>query len=175
MFDKLIDWILSIIQDLLPFFIVYEFECCVHFRAGKVYRVVCAGFWWKIPFLDEPHSEIVVTTTRRTLPQSVVTSDKKSLVVVAIMKYNIKDIKAFVLGVTDGLDAIIDVGQGHIMNIINNKTEDECLDNVERLSRDIEISVRRDVKKYGVELEVLTIVDLVNAPAYRLFHGESQE
>jgi regulator of protease activity HflC (stomatin/prohibitin superfamily) len=175
MLDKLIDFLLSLIKDLLPFYIVAEYQECVQLRSGKFLRTVDAGFWWKLPFFDEPYIQIVVTTTTRTLPQSVVTSDKKSLVVAAIVKYNIKDVKLFVLSITDGLDAIVDVTQGHIMNVINSKTEIECFDDVERLSRDIEIVVRRDVKKYGIDMEVLTIVDLVSAKAFRLFHGESSE
>lgn len=168
MFDKLIEWLISIIKDVLPFFIVYQYEKCVLFAGGKTYGIYGPGFHLKFPFYDEPYSVTVTTTTVTTSYQSFVTKDGKDVTTRAVCKYNIEDIKKYVEGVNDAVDAITDIAQGHIMRIINAKTWGECGD-IEDLNNKITIVVRRDVKKYGIAIEQITLTDLIQAPSFRFF------
>ena len=50
MFDKLIDFLITFIHDILPIKIVDQWEMGVHLRCGKFIGVVTPGLNWKIPF-----------------------------------------------------------------------------------------------------------------------------
>lgn len=170
MFDKLIDWIISIIADILPFYVVYQYEMSVLFRGGKTYRIDGPGFHFKIPFYDEPYKETVTTTTENTGYQSFETKDGKEITTKAVVKYHIEDIQKFVETVNDAVDAITDITQGHIIRVINVKTWAECRD-IDDLSNKITIATRRDVKKHGIYIEQITLTDLIKTPSFRLFNS----
>lgn len=168
MFDKLIEFLLGIITDILPFFVVTEYNKAVVFRAGKFHKVADAGFHWKIPFFDNPDERTVVTTTLSIPTQSITTKDGLQLVVKAVVKYNVNDIKKLVLNVYDPIDAISDTTQGIIKEQITSKSLLECYHN--ELDNDITKKVRTAVKQWGIEIEKVTLTDLGTIKSLRLFN-----
>ena len=63
MFDKLIDLMVTFINDILPWKIVDQWEEGVHLRVGIFKRVVKPGLKWKIPFFDQINTTPVITQT----------------------------------------------------------------------------------------------------------------
>lgn len=175
MFDRLIDVILALGEDLKFWIVIPIFNQAlrlrggVHYdRKGKPYKIMNPGFHWKIPFWDQPQEHTIVTTTMGTGVQSLITKDGKQVAVAAIVKYSIKDITLFVTEIYDAVDALNDLTKAKVMMIINAKTYDECRDTLE-LSNQISIKVRAEVKKYGIDVEQITMTDFVETPSYRLF------
>lgn len=171
MFDKLIDFLLNFIEDLIPFTIITEYNRGVLFRFGKFKKVLEPGIVWKIPFFDKYDVRTVITTTLSIPEQSLMTKDAKHLVVKAMVKYNISDIKANVLKINDPVDAISDTTQSVIKEQISERTLEECFDN--ELDNIITKKVRVQVRHWGVEIEKVTLTDIANMKSLRIFTGSS--
>ena len=168
MFDRLIDLISNWIEQLLPFFIIKEYEEAVVLRFGKLHRVAKPGFHWRIPFIDDPIQQHVVITTLSLPPQSLYTKDKQNIVVKGVIKYRISDIQTFVLEVYDAQDAISDMTQSIIKNIIMDKTMDECID--PEIDHTLAKKARVEAKKWGVEIQQVTLTDLAPIRSYRIIN-----
>lgn len=168
MLDKLIDFFLNLIEDILPITFVKEYDRGVVFRAGKYRSTLEPGPWWKIPFIDKVETTCVTTTTINVPTQSLTTSDQKQIVVKAVVKYKITDIKAFYLNVQDAKDAISDTTQAIIKERITGKTWMECADN--QMDNDITKKVRGAVKHWGIEIEKVTLTDIGLIRSLRLFN-----
>jgi regulator of protease activity HflC (stomatin/prohibitin superfamily) len=53
MFDKLIDFVLNLKDEVIPVKIVNEWEGGIHMRAGKFLKSTQPGINFKIPFIDK--------------------------------------------------------------------------------------------------------------------------
>ena len=120
MFDKLIEIISHWWLQLVPFVIIREYEEAVLLRFGMFNRVMLAGIHFKIPLIDEVLDQHVVVTTLSLDAQSLYTKDKQNIVVKAVIKYKISDVKTFLLEVYDAQDALSDMSQSIIKNVIPN-------------------------------------------------------
>jgi regulator of protease activity HflC (stomatin/prohibitin superfamily) len=168
MFDKLLEWLLSIINQLLPWFIIREYEEAIVLRLGKLKGHYKKGFYWKVPFADEVIEQHVVTTTLNLPSQSLVTKDGTNIVVKAMVKYKITDVQTFLLEVYDSIDAISDVAQGIVKDIVMSSTWDQCRDL--EIDNTITKKVRVELKKLGVYIEKVTLTDIANIKTLRLIN-----
>lgn len=168
MFDKLVDFLLQFVYDFIPIFFVKEYNKGVQFRSGRFLRIVNPGLRWKVPFFDSYELKAVVTTTLSIPTQSLTTKDNKRIVVKAVVKYNISDVKKFILDVYDGYDAIGDTTQAIVKEIIMERTWEECLDN--KVDNMITIKLRSAIKHWGIEVEKVTLTDLGLINSLRLFN-----
>ena len=53
MFDKLIDFVLNLKDEVIPVRIINEWEGGIHMRAGKFLKSTQPGLNFKIPFIDQ--------------------------------------------------------------------------------------------------------------------------
>lgn len=168
MFDSLIQWIISMMADLLPFYIVNQYEEGIRLTGGRFQSVVKPGFHLKIPFLDEIIKQHVVLTTLSLPAQSLVTKDNKNIVIEAMVKYKISDVKTFLLEVYDSVDAVSDISQGIIKEIIMSSDWNDCKDN--ELDNTITKKVRNELKKVGVYVEKVTLTSISEIRTIRLIN-----
>lgn len=170
MFDKLIEFLLSIINEIIPWVMVEQYNEAICLRYGKYNRTLAPGFRWKIPYFEKVLEHTVVTTTLPLPPQSLITSDKKSVVIKAIIKYNIEDIKVFLLEIWDPIDALSDMSQGIIKNIVVENTLEVLNDY--KIDAIITNKAKREAKKWGINIEKITITNLGEIRSMRLFMNE---
>ena len=85
-----------------------------------------------------------------------------------IIKYRIVDIKTFALEVWDAIDAISDMTQGIIFDIIKNRTWDELQH--DDLKNQITKKARWEAKRWGIEIETVTLSDLAKIRSIRLLN-----
>jgi len=168
MFDKLIDLLSNWIEQILPLFIIPDYEMGVVLRFGKYKKIVGPGIYFKIPFFDQVLSQHVVVTTLSLPPQSLYTKDKQNIVVKGVVKYRISEVKTFLLEVYDAQDAISDMTQSIIKNIIMDKTLDECID--PEIDNTLTKKARVEAKKWGVEIQQVTLTDLAPIRSFRLIN-----
>jgi regulator of protease activity HflC (stomatin/prohibitin superfamily) len=109
MFDKLIDFIIEFIDQILPVIVIKEYDEGAFFRFGKYKKIIGPGLHFKIPFIDSVDTHTVVTTTMTLPAQSVVTKDGVSVVIKAQIKYEIEDLSVFAVKVYDAIYAIYDM------------------------------------------------------------------
>jgi regulator of protease activity HflC (stomatin/prohibitin superfamily) len=165
MFDKLLDFIIQMWEKLTFFTIVKQYQQGAWLRVGKLRKIVGPGLYFKIPLLDEIDCYHVLTTAMTLDAQSVTTKDEKEVVAKGIIKYKIADLSKQFTDVYDAVDAISDVSMGIIKNIISKKTWEECKE--ENLDNEITKKVRTEAKKWGIEVEAVTLSDLSRMRSFR--------
>lgn len=168
MFDRLIDVITEWWAYLMPAIIIPNYEEAVLLRNGKFIKVLGPGFHVKLPIFDEVISQHVVVTTLSLPAQSLYTQDKQNIVVKGVIKYKISDVKIFLLEVFDAQDALADMTQSIIKNIIITTPLEQCLDL--ELDNLLTKKVRVEAKKWGVDIQQVTLTDIAPIRSYRIIN-----
>lgn len=171
MLDKLIDFILGLFDQINPFFIVNQYQKAVILRNGKFLKVLEKGLHLKYPFIDEIIKQHTIITTLTLPSQSLVTKDGFDVVIKAIVKYRVLDVKVFCLEIFDNIDAISDISQGIIKTNIMSNDWSFCKDN--ELDNLLSKKIRAEVKKYGVEIEQVTLTDIAKIRTIKLINEGS--
>jgi regulator of protease activity HflC (stomatin/prohibitin superfamily) len=168
MFDKLIEILTHWWLQLTPVIIIRDYEEAVLLRYGKFKAVLKPGIHVKIPMFDEVIDQHVVITTLSLDAQSLYTLDKQNIVVKGVIKYKISDVKTFLLEVYDAQDALSDMSQSIIKNVIMSMTMDECTDS--ELDNTLTKKVRVEARKWGVEVQQVTLTDLAPIRSFRFIN-----
>jgi len=168
MFDKLIEIITNWWLQLTPVIIIRDYEEAVLLRFGKFKTVLKPGMHVKIPLFDEVIDQHVVITTLSLDAQSLYTLDKQNIVVKGVIKYKISDVKTFLLEVYDAQDALSDMSSSIIKNVIMSMTMDECTD--QELDNTLTKKVRVEARKWGVEVQQVTLTDLAPIRSFRFIN-----
>lgn len=168
MFDKLVEWLISIWDKLLPYIIIVQQDKGLRLRFGKFKEILDPGIHFKIPFFDYISEQTTVWTTHSMPSQSLTTKDGKDIVIKGIIKYKISDFKTYALEVWDAIDAISDMTQGIIFDIVKNRTWEELQH--DDLKNHITRKARQEAKRWGIEIETVTLSDLAKIRSIRLLN-----
>ena len=168
MFDKLIEVITQWWAQLVPAVIIPNYEQAVLTRNGKFVKVLEPGFHVKLPIFDEVISHHVVVTTLSLAPQSLYTIDKQNIVVKGVVKYKISDVKVFLLEVYDAQDALADMTQSIIKNIIIASSLEQCID--PDMDNTLTKKVRAEARKWGVDIQQVTLTDIAPIRSFRIIN-----
>jgi len=168
MFDKLIDLLTSWWNYIIPAVIVPSYEQAVLLRNGKFKKVLEPGFHVKLPILDEVISQHVVITTLSLAPQSLYTKDRQNIVVKGVIKYKIADVKVFLLEVFDAQDALADMTQSIVKNIIISLSLEQCID--PEIDNILTKKVRVEARKWGVDIQQVTLTDIAPIRSFRIIN-----
>jgi regulator of protease activity HflC (stomatin/prohibitin superfamily) len=171
MFDKLITLIQQFIKELLPTFIIDEWEEGIVLRNGKYIKTVKAGIYLKIPFFDSIWRYNVITQSIDIPPQSVTTADGYNVVVKGIIRFTVSDIKTFLLTITQPQDVLTDTTGGMIREII----EDTAWANIIDIDKKLTSEVGKFVKKWGIKVEKVTLTDLQIANSIRIIQDSTHQ
>ncbi len=101
--------------------------------------------------------------------QTITTRDNISIVVKAVIKYEIRNPDIILLEVNDSLDAICDMTQGIIRNTFITTEYKDC--NSETITKTIKDKVKKEVEKWGVKVQEVTITDLGKMTSLRLLNS----
>lgn len=164
--DKLIETVQSIWKDILPWTIVTEGHQAGLMRLGKYLKTLDPGFHLKIPYADYIDEHFVGITTVKLEPQTVTTKDDVSVVVAAIVKYNIDDLKSYIVEIWDQHDALSDLTMGAIRTHIHNLTYNELISDPPE--NPVATAVRREVNRYGFKIHKITFTDIGKMKSLRL-------
>jgi regulator of protease activity HflC (stomatin/prohibitin superfamily) len=166
MFERLIDLIIQLWDKASPGFIVDAYQDAGVLRFGRYNRTCAPGFHWKIPFVEKAIEITTCLTTMRLPPQTLTTADGKVVVVTAIVRYRVRDVKPFITDIFDQQDALADVAMGAIRAAVREHAHEELVANPPEDK--IATKVRRTVNKYGFEIEAVTFADLAQVRSFRL-------
>ncbi len=167
--EKLFEWLSQFWGYIRPWAIVDQDQSGVILRLGRYSRTIGPGPHWKFPFLELDHTIDIVVTTIELRPQTLTTKDDVSIVISAIVKYQIRDVKPIMLEIRDAEDVLKDVTMGAVNNAI---TE---LDYKDIKSTDVERQVldyvRREVNQYGFKVHKVTFADMGKIVSVRLLQS----
>lgn len=170
MFDKLFDFITLIWTELKPYYVVTEMEAACVLRFGKFNRTSDAGLYWKIPFADIIYTYHAKTQTSHLSPQTLTTSDSKSIVLRVIVRYKVSDIRLYVTQVWDAHEAVMNVIQGIVADLIKDKTWEEVRNGKEgSYIEDLALELsNQTLSEWGIEVENIAFSDLGELRTIRL-------
>src|ERR1700677_4457101 len=156
MFDRLLDLLVSIWDQLAPVGAIHPYNGGVRLRMGRFHSVMESGGWyWKIPFVDHILTECVVPRTERLTGLATTTVDGKAVGFDAVITYRVSDIQKSLLEVNDLKDAIADTGAGIIGTELSNATWTDIVhgNTVESLTK----ACRARGWKWGVEIQLVQL------------------
>jgi modulator of FtsH protease HflK len=163
----LIEFLKSFWFNLLPFDVVNDYESGVILRFGRYHKDIEAGFIWKIPFVDSVMTCHNTVTTMVIKNQALTTKDEHPISVESIVKYKVINAKKYLLEVEDSIDAINDVTQGKIKELITHLNWDDL-----REFKDSEITdkVTKEARDWGIKIYYITITSLVKTRVFKLIN-----
>ena len=170
MFERIFDFISSFWNLLRPWVVVDDYEGGVILRLGHYHRVLTPGLHWKLPLADTAIITSTVITTMALRPQTLTTKDDLSVVVSAIVKYQITEVRAYLLDIWDSADVLNDVTLGAIKETIASA---EYADLQEKsIEGHILTMVQEEAEKFGVHVHKVTFSDLGRVRSIRLITNE---
>ena len=171
MFDKLIEILSRFWRDLMPFVIIEQWNEAIHLRYGIYKRILKPGIWIKLPLLDSIIETPVIAQSVNLPAQTLTTLDEQGIVLKAIIRYHITDVRKYLLTVMHANDVLIDTTQGMIRDVVE-VTNWEDLVNVNEI---ITTEVKQYVKKWGIGVEAVTVTDLGIVKTFRIFGDEAHK
>ena len=171
MFDKLVQLIERFGYQLMPYVIIEEWNAGVHLRFGKWIKTLYAGIHFKIPFFDSIIECPVITQSVNLPSQTLTTLDEQSIVLKAIIRYKVNNVRTYLLGVMHANDVLIDTTQGIIRDVVEMTKWDNLID----VNTQITNEVKEYVVRWGIEVEAVTITDLGLVKSFRIFGDEAHK
>ena len=171
MFDKLVQLIERFGYQLMPYVIIEEWNAGVHLRYGRYINTLNSGVHFNIPFFDNIIECPVITQSVNLPSQTLTTLDDESIVLKAIIRYKVSNVRTYLLGVMHANDVLIDTTQGMIRDVVELTTWDDLV-NVNEIITD---KVKEYVVRWGIEVEAVTITDLGIVKSFRIFGDESHK
>ena len=118
MIDKLLEFITNFWNELMPFFIINDYEQAIILRGGKFKKQLNSGWYLKYPFYDTVISAIVTKNTFHVANVNVTTLDGKTISVGPIIEYDVADVKKYLLDVNEAISNAHDVARGIIADYL---------------------------------------------------------
>jgi regulator of protease activity HflC (stomatin/prohibitin superfamily) len=143
---------------------VYEGAAVLRF--GRLHRVVGAGWHWKWPLIEKFEDHSTCLTTLRLPAQSLTTKDDVQIVIGLIVKYEIKDVGAYVSQIFDQKDVLADTTMGAVSELVLATEYSKLLET--SIMPAVLTKVRRAVSKYGFDVSAVTLTDFGKLRTLRL-------
>ena len=169
----MLDWIKDLIvkawDKINPVVIINPYESGLVLTLGKHSRNLHPGLNFKWPFIDTTLVICSVTTTMQLAPQTLVTADGHSVVISTIVRYSVQDVVPYLLNIYDSHDVLNDVIQGYVRVMVSDNNYADVVKN--KSEAVILKKARRDVKKFGVDIERIVFADIGKVRSLRLIQG----
>jgi len=173
MFERVLDFIATSWNVLRPLLVVSDYEGGVVLRFGRYNREITPGLNWKIPLADNAIITSTVTTTMALRPQTLTTKDDLTIVLSAIVKYHISDVRAYLLDIWDSADVLNDLTLGAIREIVASVNYEDLRGNL--IEEEVLKTIKEEACRYGVDIHKVTFSDLGKVRSLRLITNEPSE
>ncbi|WP_067905226.1 slipin family protein [Nocardia vaccinii] len=140
--------------------IVRQFEKGVVFRLGRVQSVREPGLRFMLPFVDRMQKVGMRTVTMPIASQQVITRDNVSIALAAVAYYRCVDAALSLVAIEDVRQAIDQIAQTTVRNVIGRTTLDQVLSETERLNEQIKEILDSTTEKWGVLVEMVELKDI---------------
>lgn len=145
---------------LLGLRVVQQYQKGVVFRFGKVIGVKEPGLTWVIPFIDIVRKVDMRTITLPIPPQKIITRDNVSVDVSAVAYYKITDAVKSLIEIQSVINAINQISQTSVRNIVGKFQLDEILSERETINAEITKVLDFHTEAWGVVIPVVEIKDI---------------
>lgn len=163
MIEKLLDFLERFWESIVPWVIVPQYEEGVILRLGKFNRIISKGFNPKWPMIESFDNVSIVMQTIELPTQTL--GDR---IIAFIIRYQINDVKTYLLDVHDASDVIRDISLGAVRRATQDYNEP---DDIEKSAKR---RLKRSLKKYGVLVHEATITDYGKIKSLRIIMDEAE-
>lgn len=174
--DKAFGWIGEIFQTLLRLLpwlvIVPATHAGVAFVHGHRIKKWDPGLHWYWPVVTSYKLMMTVRQTQKIQSKVIMTSDRKTVTVGALVTYYVDDIVAALAHIADLASDVIERAQGAILNEVSKHTLDEIQDDRSAFNAKLLGVVGASLNGYGVQILQIQLTEL--APTRALtFNGHA--
>ncbi len=168
MFDKLIDLFVSLWTHFQPILFINQYDEGVMLRGGKYLKNLKSGrVYFRIPFVDDFHTDTVTTDTMRTEDISITTLDGKNLTIGIEFDLRIVDIYKALILTHSWKSNLKDIATG----VLSDTLEDYNWDDLRKKTTKnaVEKKLQKRAEEIGIEVANLNFTNKVLSTAYKLF------
>ncbi len=152
--------ILPVLIVLFGLRTVQQYQKGVVFRFGKIVGQKDPGLCWVIPFIDRLRKVDFRTVTLPVQKQQIITKDNVSVDVSAVAYYKVVDAVKSIVEIEDVMNAINQIAQTSIRNIVGKFQLDEILTERETINKEITTVLDSHTEGWGVIVSVVEMKDI---------------
>lgn len=139
---------------------VQQYQKGVVFRLGKIVGTKEPGLTWIIPYVDRLQKVDLRTITLPIPPQKIITKDNVSVDVSAVAYYKIVDAVKSIVAIENVMNAINQISQTSVRNIVGKFQLDEILSEREIINKEIAKVLDTHTESWGVVVPLVEIKDI---------------
>jgi len=172
MLDKILEFLLNLIEQILPCYVIHAYEEAVFYRFGKVYSTKGPGLHWKIPFLDSYSKDTVTTDTMRIQDVNITTLDGKTATIGGEFDLVISDITKAINDTHDWRSNLQDISRG----VLSDSLEDINWEDIRKKTtkNSIEKKIAKRALDMGITTTNFSFTDKVLSRSIKLFGVEEK-
>ncbi len=140
--------------------IVQEYERGVVFFLGRVVGVRGPGLIILIPFLEVMRKVQLRTITMGIPSQKIITKDNVSIDIAAVAYYHIVDPQKSVVAIDDIYNAVNQISQTTVRNVVGQFTLDELLSQTTKINQQIQKVIDTHTEPWGAQVTAVEIKDI---------------
>lgn len=148
---------------------IYQYQEAVLYRGGKFRRIIKPGFHWKIPIIDNYHTDTVTMNTMKIDEVNITTLDSKTVIIGCEFDLIISDIYKALNDTHDWHSNLRDISRG----ILSDTLEDLNWDDIRK--KTTKNSIAKKIEKRALEMGITTsnfnFTDKAISRAYKLFNN----
>ncbi|HEV2340027.1 MAG TPA: SPFH domain-containing protein [Patescibacteria group bacterium] len=150
-----------LIVSCFGFKVISQYEKAVVFRLGKYTGIREAGFTYIIPLLERMVRVSMRTVTMTVPSQKIITRDNVSIDIAAVAYYKIVKADKSVLEIENVYNAINQISQTTVRNVIGQFSLDELLSHTTDINAKIKNVIDKHTESWGVQVSAVEIKDVI--------------
>lgn len=152
--------VIASILAVMSLKVVKEYDRGVIFFLGKCTGVRGPGLIILIPFLERMTMVQLRTVTMDIPSQKIITKDNVSIDIAAVAYYHIVDPKKSVIAIVDVYDAVNQISQTTVRNVVGQFKLDELLSQTPQINKKIKDVIDSHTEPWGVQVTAVEIKDI---------------
>ena len=145
---------------LMSLRVVKEYDRGVIFFLGKATGVRGPGLIILVPFLEQMTKTTLRTITMNIPSQKIITKDNVSIDIAAVAYYHIVDPMKSVISIENVYDAVNQISQTTVRNVIGQFMLDELLSQTSQINAQIKNVIDTHTEPWGAEVTAVEIKDI---------------
>ncbi|HWY79542.1 MAG TPA: SPFH domain-containing protein [Candidatus Sulfotelmatobacter sp.] len=140
--------------------VVKEYDRGVIFFLGRFTSVRGPGLIFLIPFFEKMQKVTLRTITMEIPSQKIITKDNVSIDIAAVAYYNIVDPKKSVIAIENVNQAVNQISQTTVRNVVGQFVLDELLSQTAQINTQIKNVIDAHTEPWGVQVTAVEIKDI---------------
>jgi len=141
--------------------VINQYEKAVVFRLGKYMGMKGPGLIYILPILEKMVKVGLRTVTMEIPSQKIITKDNVSIDIAAVAYYKIVDADKSVLEIENVYNAINQISQTTVRNVIGQFSLDELLAHTLNINAKIKDVIDKHTEPWGVQVSAVEIKDVI--------------